>query len=533
MFVRLLLTLATIASLATVARGAPAIYLTWSQIPTTTISSEIQSFVTAGYATVFDGGEGCEWTRATVSAPGAVQSADGAYWALSTQAAIRAECFGLVGTVADATPIMQAAFDAAINPATGSYGRVTTGHKYPYPIIHTAGLTQHNVQGFSGCDAGRARFESDLASGFAWTVMGSANFTQCLELYNNNPTNTAYGIRSGDGSLYDAGAQSRLFDNFYVGGFDTGIAQLSSNGWTYRHGVIESYSADAMLIDNAVCDGGDWSITDVVFGFPKVGATGTHNINWRCSGGAKITANKLFGAETGIGLHPSHSGGTQAIQITGNSIENQTSFGIDCSTDTSDVVGNVSIVGNEFAGQPYVIRLKKGCSGVNIAGNVSSSIGVASVVLENGATGITLGQNNFDYTHPALVDSRDDFNEDGPTPQPPIKRCLPVSPTVHELYFIDIPNYRSAEFEVMIEGVVDMIGPTMTKQKIFAQADGAGALTVQKTTSIIGAPLVYTVNAAAHNRIKLGLNLDAGQSGATVCMYINQTQGKITQIVYN
>lgn len=90
--------------------------ITHNQIPATTIGTAVNSFMTSGYATVGDAGSACIYVRGTNVGPGAIASADGAFWQLSlNNDGLSITCFGakMDGATVD---------DAAVNAALAAIG---------------------------------------------------------------------------------------------------------------------------------------------------------------------------------------------------------------------------------------------------------------------------------------------------------------------------------------------------------------------------------------------------------------------------
>ncbi|WP_166141496.1 hypothetical protein [Methylosinus sp. RM1] len=404
MFVRFLLTLATIASLTTVARGAPAIYVTRSQIPTTTISSEVQSFITAGYASVFDGGEGCEWTRATVSAPGAVQSADGAYWALSRTSAIDIKCVGGLASSSDVYPALVAASQIARapNPGIDSFGQILISNKYPYLTLATPGLTTYNGEGINGCAAGTAVINTTFTSGTAITTTGGGVNLDCLALIGATG-NHATGFQLGVGASDQAG-QQRVVRDTTVRGFERGIYSASGAGWQFSNVVVDNFTTVGVEIDNPTCDAGDWFINGLVVGGPD-GATypTSKGVKWDCSGGGKITGLKIFyGA---YGWYSAPTAGTVDMQFAANSIEGQSVAGM-YFVSNGGSLGHVTIASSEFGGLPEGIVLVSGVAAVTFVGNTCANIGIACIRIEDGVGRVVVGSNDYDPNSVPIIDNR-------------------------------------------------------------------------------------------------------------------------------
>lgn len=406
MLVRFLLTLATIASLTTVARGAPAIYLTRSQIPTTTISSDIQSFVTAGYASVFDGGEGCEWTRATVSAPGAVQSADSAYWALSRDSAIDIKCVGGLSSSSDIYSALVAASQIARvpNPGIDSFGQILLSNKYPYLQLATPGFTTYNGQGINGCAAGTAVIESPITSGTAITTTGGGVNLDCLALI-STASNTATGMQLGVGSSDQAG-QQRVVRDTHVYGFQRGIYSASGAGWMLSNVYIDGFTTSGLEITNPTCDSGDWFINGLVVSGPN-GATypTSKGVNWTCSGGGKISGLKILGGAYGWYSAPTSS--TVDMQFAAGSIENQSVAGM-YFVSNGGSLGHVTISSYEFGGLPEGIVLVSGVAAVTVVGNTCANIGIACIRIEDGVGRVVVGNNDYDPAAVPIIDNRVD-----------------------------------------------------------------------------------------------------------------------------
>jgi len=387
---------------------SPTLGITRSQIATTTIPSAINTFVVAGYASVFDGGEGCEWSRATVSAPGAVQSADGAYWALSRTSAIDIKCVGGLGTSSDIYSALVSAANIAKseNPSINSFGQILLSNKHPYLTLATAGATLANGEGINGCAAGNTVILATMASGVALTTTGGGVNIDCINI-SGSIGNTATGLQLGVGASDEAG-QQRVVRDTNVRGMYNGIDSVSGAVWQLSNVYVDGWSGFGLRIDNPTCDSGDWFMNGVTIGGPAAGApAGTKGVHWKCSGGGKITGTKIFYGDYGWYSEP--RAGTVDMQFAACSIEGQSVAGMYfVSGGAGGTLGSVTISSCEFGGLPEGVVLVSGVAAVTIVGNSCANIGIACIRIEDGVGRVWVGHNDYDPAAIPVIDNRVD-----------------------------------------------------------------------------------------------------------------------------
>ncbi|PWB94943.1 hypothetical protein C5689_05745 [Methylosinus sporium] len=461
---------------------------------------------------MFDGGEGCEWTRATVSAPGAVQSADGAYWALSRDSAIDIKCVGGLSTSSNIYSALIAASTIAKseNPSINSYGKITLSGKHPYYQLGTAGFTTANGQSISGCDAASSTIEFTPASGTALTVMGGGNIIECMILTAKNATNTATGLQLGIGES-DQYAGGRHVRDLSISGFDTAIDSRSGGAWTLGPVSIYGFGSAAVKIDNPNADHGDWSIS----GLTASSKSGGHGagIEWIGSGGAKIGFTKIIGGDYGFLSRP--SGGTVDLQFFGDSIEGGNIACWMFDRQGSGIVGLATIVGSECANAQTGIDFSNGGVGSSLAmGNAFNILGSQNIHIGPGANNIVVGPNVYDTSKPDIVDDRVGFDDEwGDLHRAQTHPFNFVNDTYATMWKIDETSYRGAHIEIVYEGVVQGLSSFVRTDKIDLLNDGTTIVADFVDSNTVGSyiDVVYDTSTAAGSLIvKLRRNQSFG-----------------------
>lgn len=479
---------------------APTIGITRAQIPTTSIPAAYKTFVTSGYATTFDGGEGCEWTRATVSAPGAVQSADGAYWALSRDNAIDIKCVGGLTTSSDIYDALIAASNIAKDPSSGSFGLITLSGKYPGGggtagyTLNTPGFPLANAQSLSGCQAGRAFLNYTQTTGNALTtaIYAGDSSIECMEMQIQNPTNTATAIQIGN-AAYSGGAMFALRDATILN-YDTGV-RAQGGTWAMNNVKVAGYYSQGVEISNpASPDGGDWVINRLTLGSATPHAPGAAGIRWYSSNGGMVTNVSSVGGDYGVDANMADYAAGGSLVFTGNIIGNADLYAFRFVHQGAGQMGSVVITGNDIPGIPgKAVLFEAGAvADAVFAGNTCGPqpSGTVPMVIENGNTFITIGVNNCFFPN-GFADYRIDYNEGGDVHRemtyPHIISSDPV--TWKSAWRLQVARNGGGILQVTTEG--DVAGDTsVVREDEFLVRHTGGTLTcISKSSTTTGAAI--------------------------------------------
>jgi hypothetical protein len=170
------------------------------------------------------------------------------------------------------------------------------------------------------------------------------------------------------------------------------------------------------------------TIANNIFSLPSQAFAG---IYWTSGGGTRIVNNKILTADiNAIGIYMDHAAspdGSADIFITNNSLEGGGKYGVYLESahgsavnnftindnqfggfayaqiqTNSSLIGNVSIVGNQFLApppQPYVAIALAAVSGAHVADNLfdraSTTGDIVALYVGGGATDVTIGQNAY------------------------------------------------------------------------------------------------------------------------------------------
>lgn len=566
MFVRFLLTLATIASLTTVARGAPAVYLTWSQIPTTTISSEIQSFVTAGYATAGDQGAGCFYRRGASSDPGAVQSADGAWWGFDSTQIMYARCFGIFGS-GDVT--------AAINSMMsqiGLFGDVQFDSQ-TYNVSSQVALYAGTIMG-NGVEATKFNY-----TGSDCFLKLQGNFAKIQNFSITGPgskaAGTSCGVQLGDSALgccprgqtvrdvsirdmptYGidvVGSTNFLIDNDDI--YDTGIYGIRVRNYGNADSGDSSISNSRILNSNSTCDGAAPT------------AIGNAGIEAITAAGLRIVGNKIFGFPNGIEYSQEDGKTSSVATISANSIENQClsniHLGMQGPLGTGKIAG-LAITGNELLQTPsgthsYNILIDgEGVDTVAITGNLLRGAYIATPPVQHGlyiARGtsiavsgnvfnflysgiyfdpaasdrITVGTNNYDQVRYRLIDYRP--LSSSPIDTTDVATVNVFSTSDYTNYWrLAIPDYRSANLKVTVSAIANGAGTVSRTVEVRAVNDGSTVTATIITDYSSGPPVDLafdTTSSSGHVVVKMKRNSGDGASSIQGSISLARIAGNI------
>ena len=346
-----------------------------------------------GYYAPGDGGEGMFVLGATASDNGGtiILSGDGTYYRETQGLPWPVKWFGakIDGTTND-FPAWQNAIGAAetaqakltwpggssvIDAALGITGAVTiqgAGKTISKLLLSTNNMTGVSITGTAPVTL--ADFEITPNSGVTGT--------------------TAIGVSPGSGVNSES-----LFLNLQILGCVTGINFQAAAGWTVDKCNISNFTSVGVIVrDTSNADDGDSTITSCYIQGASTSASAC--IQQQSSGGLKIVGNKLLTATYGYILELDNGANTGALVITGNSIEDMATSGIVLSQSTSSgsFVGAV-ISGNEFNIMPEgigVTMVTQGwISNIAITGNSIELPANGIGIHINGATGFTIGGNNF------------------------------------------------------------------------------------------------------------------------------------------
>lgn len=570
MLVRFLLTLATIASLTTVARGAPAIYLTWSQIPTTTISSEIQSFITGGYATVGDQGAGCFYRRGASSDPGAVQSADGAWWGFDSTQIMQARCFGVFGS-GDLTSKIQA--------MVGSVGLF--------------GVVQFDTQTYdvsAQVDIGAQTWRGNgrLATIFNYT--GNSCF---LKLPHNWATvenllvrgpgskaaGTACGIQLGDAEIGGA-PRGQTLRNIGTENFPTyGVDVVGSTNFVIDNSEIMNSGLVGIRVRNVYHpDNGDSTIqaTRIINGNEACQnnesqplAVGNAGIQAITGAGLRIVGNKIYGFFNGIEYAQEDAKTSSVSVISANSIEGQCLANIHLGMQGPHATGHfggLTITGNEMLLNPYagvddiqnMLVDSNGIDTLAISGNLFRGATVAApprqhglivtggtsisvtgnvfnwlysgveIVASSASDSITVGPNRYDHVDYRLIDSRPISSSKVDTSD--VATVLLTSSSEYTSYWkIGLPQDRAARLHVTVSATAVGAGMVYRDVEVAISATGTVVTATPIRDEGFGPPidLVFDTGTGGHVIVKLKRNSADGATALQGNLSLAQISGNV------
>lgn len=484
--------------------------ITRTQIPTTSIPTAYQTFTTAGYATTFDGGEGCEWTRATSSAPGAVQSADGAYWALSRTSAIDIKCVGGLTTSSDIYGALIAASNIA-KDAGGFWGQILLSGKYPggttgYTLA-TSGAALAPNQSISGCAASRAFLNYSPTSGTALEIDGGSNQIECLYLQANNSTNTAVGLQLGKADGSDSGAQGRYVSNLDILGFNIGINAISGNGNEISNVIVNNYGQYGIAISNPSSpDGGNWRLINFQAspkpGFP-VNAAG---IKWVSSNGGTILGGTTFSGEFGLDFNlsaDSPAGGN--INIVANLMGQATVSALNFSTSGTGQSGTINIVGNNLDAlnaDSIVFNSNAVADAVVVGNSCGPAHSGPPMKIWPGNNFITIGPNNCFFPW-GFADYRVSYEEGGDVHREQTYPHITSSDSVgwKSAWSVQVGRDGGGKVEVVSEGTVTTDGSFVRRDTFDVRYTGGTLVCLSESS--------YTTGAA------VGVNCDVSTTPGT------------------
>ncbi|MBN6824579.1 right-handed parallel beta-helix repeat-containing protein [Methylobacterium organophilum] len=422
--------------------------------------------------------------------------------------AARASTFGAVGNGTEDDAAALRAGNTAVFTA-GQGGGSLTLDSYPGYRLNS-GVVLNNSQQWRGGGATQG-LKCSVATGPCTTLIGSYSALYNLPLtFVGTSGSGSVGVQMGAG---EQGTAPVLRDIRIIG-FDTGV-DIQSNVVGKLDNVSVDGSKDIGIrmrnITNS--DAGDWTWLGVkVDNFSQSGDL----VSYESGGGLKVLGFKGLGGDIGWHMKLPDGTATQDFQFSGNSIENS---GTACmkferaSGGTTGLYGNISIVGNEFAGCPYGLWFADaGAANAVIEGNNFSSISGAPIRLDPGANNIVIGKNTI--TGPILVqDNRTATTDEyGFIDRSDTVAINSGSTTVYNTaYTVTLPPFRGASIHVVFEGTIQGAGSFTRDEEFLLTSNASGALTVtSKSSTTAGVAISFVVDTSVSNTAKINYKLASG-----------------------
>ncbi|WP_179240014.1 hypothetical protein [Methylobacterium radiotolerans] len=430
----------------------------------------------------------------------------------------RAATYSVTGDgVTDDAAALRAANAAVKTP--GQDGGSLTLDSHPGYLIGS-GVTLGNGQQWSGAGA-TLGLKCKVSAGACATLIGnySGLYNLPLTFVGINGLGSV-GVQMGAG---EQGSSPVLRDSRIIG-FDTGIdIQSNVTGKLDNVSVDGSKNIGIRTRNIANSDAGDWTWLGVkVDNFTKTGDL----VSYESGGGLKVLGFKGLGGDIGWHMKLPDGTATQDFQFSGNSIENS---GTACmkfervAGGTTGVFGNISIVGNEFAGCPTGLWFAgPGASGAVITGNNFSSISGFPIKLDPGANNIVVGQNTVTGAV-SLQDNRTAFADEYGFLNRADTVAIDTSSSTNYAYayHVTVPPFRSASIHLVLEGVIQGVGGFVRDEEFLLTNTGAGPLVVTQKSSTQGgsATIDFAVGTNTPGVADLGYRLNQGgriQGTATI-----------------
>lgn len=379
----------------------------------------------------------------------------------------------------------------------------------------TSGVTMPNGQQWQGGAATKGL--RCMGPGPCLTTIGSNSgvFNLPLTFVGGDPARSV-GVQMGAGEQ----GGSPVLRDLSISGFGIGV-DVRSNVTGKLDNVTVNDSRTAGIRFNNVTnpDAGDWTFSGTTVSQPN----GQGDlVLYQSGGGLKVTGFKGLGGAVGWHLSLPDGTKTQDLQFTTNSIENST---IACmkferaAGDTKGVFGNITIVGNEFAGCPYGAWFAgPGISGAVVEGNAFSMTSGAPIRLDPGANNIVVGRNSTD-AKVMVQDNRTGFLDEYGFVDRADTVAIASSSASNwaTAYTLTLPPYRGASIHVVLEGIVQNHGSFTYDSQFLLTSDASGPLhltPVTATTSWGPAPSVR-IDTSTANIARIQYRLASGSAPMT------------------
>jgi hypothetical protein len=422
----------------------------------------------------------------------------------------RAASYAVAGDgVTDDAASLRAANDAVKTPGRGGGSLILDSY---LGYVLGTGVSLGVGQQWSGAGA-TVGLKCKVSTGPCATLIGNYSAIYNLPLTFEGTTGQgSVGVQIGAG---EQGSSPVLRDSRIIG-FDIGLDIQSNVVGKLDNVSIDGSKKIGIRIRNITnSDSGDWTWTGVKV--DNDSADG-HLVSYESGGGLKVLGFKGLGGAIGWHMNLPDNAKTQDFQFSGNSIENSSIACMKFERErkgTKGVFGNISIVGNEFAGCPTGLWFAgPGPSGAVITGNNFSSISGYPIVLEPGVNNIVVGENTF--TGAVLLrDNRTGFSDEyGFLNRADTVAIDSSSSTIFSYaYHVTIPAFRSASIHLVLEGVVQDIGPFVRDEEFLLTNSGSGPLIVTPKSSTTGgkAAIEFAVKTDTPGMADIGYRLKGGR----------------------
>ena len=508
-----------------------AIWITQAQIATTSVPSDIESFVTSGFATAGDGGKSCAYFRGA-DGPGQRRDANGQVWSLHPNEAVPVRCFGAFGR-GDVTKALVAAITGTDASATLLFDQNVYAVGAPLPDIQG-----RQLRGL-GPQATTIVFSHE-GSGCLLTM--SRQWASVRELAIRGPGKTAPGAACGIqmGAAGENPWQQRV-DNVLVSDMPYApIVVESGVAWGVTNSVLRNFGRYGLLVQNLTyADNGDSYVSGVMIVQDAVGRRSGTCLEQRSGGGLRVQNNKLIGCDIGVDLAIADGQETGDILVVGNSIENCATAGFRAGA--GGPLGNglfrmITFNGNELFDMDNGLYVASAAIGVlSSSGNVYSKMGSAIKIAGGSAISIgneTIGSSTtgVDLTgSPAKVsigkivftDVKTKINDTRIGQYGPVDysdatfQSLASASSYTTLAKIAPPNYGSVLIDLNLSGVLQGVGYSTRTIRIVASRAGSGAVTMQRPIldQSYGSPVDVNFDTSATGWVHVDVKRNAAAGG--------------------
>jgi len=412
---------------------------------------------------------------------GTADNTNGGYWLLDTDEPDPLQ-FGAKGdyTTNDYQAITDAATYSAAKNA-GSWGCVRFSSVFGYAF--SAPLVIPNGQQWKA--VGQVALKWLGAGAVALTLVGNSSSAENFTLTNGGGNIVAsVGFQLGNGEQ----GQGQLLKGCFTDGFATGVKTKSGVLWRIEHCIANRSHKYGFHVRNDVNpDSGDGTITGCCAS--NAGEVyGDAGIFYENGGGLKLTDNKVLSFARGFDLQIPDGDATVDLLMSNNSIENQTVCGVRLGrVGTTGIFGAITLTGNEIAGAPVGVDVYAGAANGIIVGNTFNLCSTGGIRLNTGADNFQVKPNNFAACGADVIDARNAATAQAI--EAVVAGGFHVSSASVYTYYakVTVPDFRTAEVDLLFEGIVQGVGFAARKYQFFATNTGSAVSLTTIHNSSVGA----------------------------------------------
>jgi hypothetical protein len=418
--------------------------------------------------------------------------------------AARAASFGAVGDGStDDAAALRTGNGAVAIPGVG-FGSLMLDSAPGYAL--GTGVRLYGGQQWKGGGATQG-LKCNAATEPCTTLNGDFSALYNLPLTFTGPANSqsSVGVQIGTGEQ----GSSPVLRDVRVHGFGLGVDILSNVTGKLDNLTVDSFASPQIGIRHrniANSDAGDWTYSGVTVSHP-IGQG--RLVSYESGGGMKVVSFKGLGGTIGWDMNLPDGTATQDFQFSASSIENSSVACMKFARQPggmTGVFGNISIVGNEFAGCPYALWFAgPGPQNAVVTGNNFSAISGVPIRLDPGSNNVVVGKNSIDGAI-MVQDNRTGFSDEYGflDRSDTVALYAPDGTNWRTAYTINLPPYRGASIHIVLEGVIQGVGSFTRDEEFLLTSTGSGPLTVTgKSGTAAGLPIGFLIDTSAPNAARI------------------------------